>query len=150
MIVRQSPERFLLARLLCADTHVGDASQLVAMSDRRRMRSQPAPLGTDCLVSVRPPPSASTMQIQSRHQSIPPCACVYFPFSSRDRPSSQHHLSGVAAEDVGVTGVKDGHGRAAEELTACSAELNLQITYSQSHVGSLQSVPYKEHFFSGL
>lgn len=30
-----------------------------------------------------------------------------------------------AAEDVGVTGVKDGHGGAAEELTAGGTELNL-------------------------
>lgn len=34
------------------------------------------------------------------------------------------HL-GLTAEDVGVTGIQDGHGRAAEELTASSAELNL-------------------------
>jgi hypothetical protein len=34
------------------------------------------------------------------------------------------HL-GLTAEDVGVTGIEDSHGRAAEELTAGSAELNL-------------------------
>lgn len=34
-------------------------------------------------------------------------------------------LSLLVAEDIGVTSVEDGHGRAAEELTASSAELNL-------------------------
>lgn len=35
-------------------------------------------------------------------------------------------LRRLLAQDVGVTGVKDGHGGAAEELTAGGAELNLQ------------------------
>jgi hypothetical protein len=34
------------------------------------------------------------------------------------------HLS-LTAEDVGVTGIEDSHGGAAEELTASSAELDL-------------------------
>lgn len=34
-------------------------------------------------------------------------------------------LNLFAAEDVGVTGVKDGHGGATEELTAGGTELNL-------------------------
>ena len=70
-------------------------------------------------------------------------------------PSSQsRHLGGVGAQDVGVTGIEDGHGRAAEELTAGGAKLNLQITNTvslmlfpskaSSHVGAEKS------FFSGL
>jgi len=35
-------------------------------------------------------------------------------------------LSLLVAEDVGVTSVKDGHGGAAEELSAGDTELNLQ------------------------
>lgn len=31
----------------------------------------------------------------------------------------------LAAEDVGVTSIQDGHGAAAEELTASGTELNL-------------------------
>lgn len=31
----------------------------------------------------------------------------------------------LVGKDIGVTGVEDGHGAAAEELTASSAELNL-------------------------
>lgn len=58
--------------------------------------------------------------------------------------SQSRRLGGVGAQDVGVTGIEDGHGRAAEELTASSAELNLQITKSQSQIASLQSVPYEE------
>lgn len=34
-------------------------------------------------------------------------------------------LSSLVAKDIGVTSVEDGHGGAAEELTAGSAELNL-------------------------
>jgi hypothetical protein len=35
-------------------------------------------------------------------------------------------LSLLVAEDVGVTGIQDGHGTTAEELTAGGAELNLR------------------------
>lgn len=31
----------------------------------------------------------------------------------------------LVGKDIGITGVKDGHGTAAEELTAGSAKLNL-------------------------
>lgn len=40
--------------------------------------------------------------------------------------SPRHRLSGLVGKDIGVTSVEDGHGTAAEELTAGSAELNLQ------------------------
>ncbi len=36
-----------------------------------------------------------------------------------------YRLSNLVAEDVGVTSVEDGKGRAAEELTASGTELNL-------------------------
>ena len=36
-------------------------------------------------------------------------------------------LSGLVAEDVGVTGIQDGHGAATEELSAGSAELDLDL-----------------------
>lgn len=32
----------------------------------------------------------------------------------------------LVGEDIGVTGIKDGHGAAAEQLTAGSAQLNLE------------------------
>lgn len=48
-------------------------------------------------------------------------------------------LGGAGAQDVGVTGVQDSHGRAAEELTAGSAELNLLQVVSASN--SLHSSP---------
>lgn len=35
------------------------------------------------------------------------------------------HLSGGAGQDVGVTSIQDGHGRAAEELSTGSSEFNL-------------------------
>lgn len=35
-------------------------------------------------------------------------------------------LSLLVAEDVGVTGIQDGHGAAAEELTAGGTELDLR------------------------
>lgn len=36
------------------------------------------------------------------------------------------NLSLLVAQDVGVTGIEDGHGGATEELTASGAQLNLQ------------------------
>jgi len=41
-------------------------------------------------------------------------------------PEQKHiRLSGLRGEDVGVTGIKDGHGGAPEELTASGTKLNL-------------------------
>lgn len=39
--------------------------------------------------------------------------------------SLRNRLGGLVGEDIRVTSVEDGHGAAAEELTAGSAELNL-------------------------
>jgi hypothetical protein len=51
---------------------------------------------------------------------LPRNAVVFLPQSK-----TSSRLSLLVAEDVGVTSVEDGHGRAAEELTASSTELNL-------------------------
>ena len=37
----------------------------------------------------------------------------------------ENRLSSLVGQDVGVTSVEDGHGAAAEELTAGGTELNL-------------------------
>lgn len=54
--------------------------------------------------------------------SSTPCSidpvCVLF------STSSQLHLSSAGGENVAVTGVEDGHGGAAEELTASGAKLD--------------------------
>ena len=42
------------------------------------------------------------------------------------------HLCGLGGEDVGVTGVDDGHGGATEELTAGGTELDLYYGKSSS------------------
>jgi hypothetical protein len=41
--------------------------------------------------------------------------------------SSRLGLSLLVAQDIGVTSVDDGHGRAAEELSACSAQFDLRV-----------------------
>lgn len=62
------------------------------------------------------------------------------------------HLCGLGREDVGVTGVDDGHGGATEELTAGGTELNLYYGKSSSQSRwSLRSLSCcRESFFSGL
>lgn len=64
------------------------------------------------------------------------------------------HLCGLGGEDVGVTGVDDGHGGATEELTASGTELDL---YYGKKFKSVKVGPSKdslrvcrESFFSGL
>ena len=64
------------------------------------------------------------------------------------------HLCGLGGEDVGVTGVDDGHGGATEELTAGGTELDL---YYGKKFKSVKVGPSKdslrvcrESFFSGL
>lgn len=62
------------------------------------------------------------------------------------------HLSGLGREDVGVTGVDDGHGGATEELTASGTKLDLYYgsQVSQNVAPSKVSVVQAESFFSGL
>ena len=63
------------------------------------------------------------------------------------------HLCGLGGEDVGVTGVDDGHGRATEELTAGGTELDLYYgkSSSQSNVDPPKTLACCiESFFSGL
>ena len=50
------------------------------------------------------------------------------------------HLSGLGRQDVGVTGVDDGHGGATEELTAGGTELDL---YYGKRFKSVKLVPPK-------
>ena len=50
------------------------------------------------------------------------------------------HLCGLGGEDVGVTGVDDGHGGATEELTAGGTELDL---YYGKKFKSVKVVPPK-------
>lgn len=63
------------------------------------------------------------------------------------------HLCGLGGEDVGVTGVDDGHGGATEELTAGGTELDLFYgkSSSQSNVDPPKTLACCiESFFSGL
>lgn len=46
------------------------------------------------------------------------------PYSSRHNIKPVHSLLGTG-ENVGVTSIQDGHGRATEELTASGTKLNL-------------------------
>lgn len=49
------------------------------------------------------------------------------------------HLSLLVAEDIGVTGIEDSHGRAAEELTAGGTELNLYEKNTSKHMNPPKS-----------
>ena len=49
------------------------------------------------------------------------------------------HLCGLGGEDVGVTGVDDGHGGATEELTAGGTKLDLYYGF-KSAIVTLQSL----------
>jgi hypothetical protein len=57
-------------------------------------------------------------------------------------------LSGLGRQDVGVTGVDDGHGGATEELTAGGTKLNLYYGIMSVIVDPPKS--QVESFFSGL
>lgn len=63
------------------------------------------------------------------------------------------HLCGLGRQDVGVTGVDDGHGGATEELTAGGTKLDLYYGKSSSQSKwTLQRLlrVCRESFFSGL
>jgi hypothetical protein len=67
--------------------------------------------------------------------------------SRRDRT----HLCGLGRQNVGVTGVDDGHGGATEELTASGTKLDLYYRKSSSQpIWTLQRLSFAESFFSGL
>jgi len=57
-----------------------------------------------------------------------------------------HLLASGSGEDVGVTGIQNGHGRAPEELTASGTELNLLL---RMLVGCWPSKVYAADFFAG-
>jgi hypothetical protein len=56
----------------------------------------------------------------------------------------------LAAKDVGVTGIEDGHGRAAEELSAGGTQLNLYGEDSCKPKGNRYPPKSIKDFFSGL
>ena len=58
------------------------------------------------------------------------------------------HLCGLGREDVGVTGVDDGHGGATEELTAGGTKLDLYYGFMSVICNPPKS--QVESFFSGL
>ena len=59
-------------------------------------------------------------------------SCNHTPFTSA-MPFAVPRLLRVGAQDVGVTSVEDGHGRAAEELTAGGTKLNLYCSISVNY-----------------